>query len=82
MLYLLVRIECSNYVRNFQFRLPSAYTECKHFLVDTSSGLYTFVGPKQQKFKTLTELLKYYRYAAQITHALSGHLPFLCIKQA
>ncbi len=31
--------------------------------MDTSSGLYHFVGPKQQKFRKLTELLKYYRYS-------------------
>ena len=40
---------------------PPGYTECKHFLVDASSGKYHFVGPKQQKFKTLPELFRFYR---------------------
>ena len=48
---------------------PSAYTECKHFLVDASSGRYHFVGPKQQDFATLTELLKFYRYTHTHTHS-------------
>jgi len=37
------------------------YTECKHFLIDASSGKYHFVGPKQQKFNRLPDLLKFYR---------------------
>lgn len=41
----------------------AAYTGVKHFLVD--AGIpeeYHFVGPKQQNFKSLPELLRFYRY--------------------
>ncbi len=53
---------CGGIVYFVRTHLSTAYTDCKHFLVDTSSGLYHFVGPKQQKFRKLTELLNYYRY--------------------
>lgn len=39
-----------------------AYQASRHFLVDASSGQYSFLGPKQQTFKTLTSLLEYYKY--------------------
>ncbi len=39
----------------------AAYTVCKHFLVDASSGQYCFVGPKQQRFPTLVTLIKFYK---------------------
>ena len=40
----------------------TAYTICKHFLIDASSGLYHFVGPQQRQFNRLPDLLKFYRY--------------------
>lgn len=33
----------------------------RHFLVDAGSGQYSFLGPKQQRFKTLSALLEYYK---------------------
>jgi hypothetical protein len=38
------------------------YTDVKHFLVDVSSGgRYQFLGPKQRQFRSLNELLAFYR---------------------
>ncbi len=40
----------------------TAYTGVKHFLVDASiNGMYHFVGPKQQNFKSIPDLLSFYR---------------------
>lgn len=37
------------------------YSACKHFLIDASSGEYCFMGPKQQSFRAITELLRFYK---------------------
>ena len=40
----------------------TAYTGVKHFLVDASTqGTYHFLGPKQQEFKSIPDLLNFYR---------------------
>ena len=40
----------------------TAYTGVKHFLVDASvEGVYHFLGPKQQAFKSIQDLLNFYR---------------------
>lgn len=64
-------------IKCLMFSFISAYTDCKHFLVDASSGKYCFVGPKQQKFNSLPELLRFYRYITNLfIHALPELLRF------
>ena len=47
--------------------LSAAYTDVKHFLVDSSSsGKYQFLGPKQRQFNSLTDLMAFYRYFVKI----------------
>ena len=55
-----------------------AYAGVKHFVIDaTIQDKYCFVGPKQQSFKTIPNLLNFYRYLLCIIYDCRNNSYFI-----